>query len=117
MTFICDSKVRNATAYVRVRYYDEQSSAEWEVYLNGLPNDGHGREVTVNWKASEIHNDNTFYTDSNGLEMQKRILNYRPTFNFSSFEEVSGKYYPVISAISIVDEKAKLQLTVMNDRS
>ena len=82
-----------------------------------MPNDNQGREVTVNWKIDEIHNNNTFYTDSNGLEMQQRILNYRPTFNFSSFEKVSGNYYPVISAIAIIDEKAKLQLTVMNDRS
>lgn len=117
LTFFSDSTYRNATAYVRVRYYDEQSEAEWEVNLSGLPNDNQGREVTINWKASEIHNNNTFYTDSNGLEMQKRTLNYRPTFNFSSFEEVSGNYYPVISAISIVDENSKLQMTVMNDRS
>ena len=86
LTFTSDSRYRNASACVRVRYYDETGESEWEVYLGGLPNDGQGREVTVNWKAYEVHNNNTFYTDSNGLEMQKRILNYRPSFNYSSFE-------------------------------
>ena len=117
LTFTSDSIYRNATAYVRVRYYDESYGSEWEVYLSGLPNDNHGREVTVNWKALNFDNNKTFYTDSNGLEMQQRILNYRPSFNFSSFEQTSGNYYPINSAIAIIDEKANLQMTVLNDRS
>jgi hypothetical protein len=117
LTFTSDSIYRNATAYVRVRYYDESYGSEWEVYLSGLPNDNHGREVTVNWKALNFDNNKTFYTDSNGLEMQKRILNYRPSFNFSSFEQTSGNYYPINSALAIIDEKANLQMTVLNDRS
>ena len=55
------------------------------MYLAGLPNDNHGREVTVNWKSFDIKNAGVFYTDSNGLEMQERWLNYRPTWNFTSF--------------------------------
>jgi hypothetical protein len=117
LAFSSDSIYRNASAFVKVRYYDESLASEWEVYLAGLPNDKHGREVTINWKSYDIKNNKTFYTDSNGLEMQQRILNYRPSFNFSSFEEVSGNYYPINSAIAIVDEKANLQMTVLNDRS
>lgn len=117
LNFTSDSIYRNATAVVRLRYYDESIASEWEVYLSGLPNDKQGREVTVNWKSYNIDNNQTFYTDSNGLEMQKRILNYRPSYNFSSFEQTSGNYYPINSAISIVDEKAQLQMTVLNDRS
>ena len=49
--------------------------------------------------------------------MQKRILNYRPTWNFTTNEPVSGNYYPINSAIAIVDTAKDLQLTVMNDRS
>ena len=47
--------------------------------------------------------------------MQQRILNYRPSFNFSSFEQVSGNYYPINTAIAIQD--SKLQMTVLNDRA
>ncbi len=49
--------------------------------------------------------------------MQKRVLNYRESYDFLSFEEISGNYYPINSAIAIVDEKQNLQFTVMNDRS
>ena len=117
LNFTSDSIYRNASACVRLRYYDESPNSEWEVYLAGLPNDNHGREVTVNWKSFNIKNAGVFYTDSNGLEMQKRVLNYRPTWNFTSFQYVTSNYYPVNSAISIIDERAKLQMTVLNDRS
>jgi hypothetical protein len=70
MNFTSDSLFRNTTACVRVRYYDESESSEWEVYLNDIPNDNHGREVTVNWKSFDIKNNGVFWTDSNGLEMQ-----------------------------------------------
>lgn len=117
MNFISDSQYRNSTACVRLRYYDESHHSEWEVYLNDLPNDNHGREVTINWKSFDIKNNNTFWTDSNGLEMQKRILNYRETWNFSSYENVTVNYYPINTAISVVDSKTKFKMTVMNDRS
>jgi hypothetical protein len=117
LNFTSDSIYRNASACVRLRYYDEAPASEWEVYLSGLPNDNHGREVTVNWKSIDIKNAGVFYTDSNGLEMQQRMLNYRPTWNFTSFQKVASNYYPVTSAISIIDERAKLQMTVLNDRS
>ena len=73
--------------------------------------------MTVNWQIENFDNNKTFYTDSNGLEMQKRVLNYRESYDFLSFEEISGNYYPINSAIAIVDEKQNLQFTVMNDRS
>jgi Glycosyl hydrolases family 38 C-terminal domain len=117
LAFTSDSIYRNASASVRLRYYDESPSSEWEVYLGGLPNDNHGREVTVNWKAYDFKNSGVFYTDSNGLEMQKRVMNYRPTWNFTSFQKVASNYYPVNSAIAIVDESKRLQMTVLNDRS
>jgi hypothetical protein len=35
--------------------------------------------------------------------MQKRILNYHESYNFSSFEQISGNYFPINSAIAIVN--------------
>lgn len=62
-------------------------------------------------------NFDTYYTDTNGLEMQKRILNYRPTWDLSTEESTSANYYPVNQAIVIQDTSKDIQLTVMNDRS
>jgi hypothetical protein len=52
--------------------------------------------------------------------MQKRKLNYRETWNLTTISSdlsVAANYYPIQTAISIVDEKSNLQLVVMNDRS
>ena len=62
-------------------------AVEWEVQLHGIPiSDGKGKEVVVNFEMVDFDNLNTFYTDSNGLEMQKRILNQRPDFTLSTDE-------------------------------
>jgi len=37
--------------------------------------------------------------------MQERKLNYRPDWRLSTEERVSGNYYPINSAIAIVDQK------------
>ena len=61
--------------------------------------------MIVQWFIDNFDNNQTFYTDSNALEMQKRVLNYRESYDFLSFEEVSGNYYPINSAIAIIDQK------------
>jgi hypothetical protein len=71
----------------------------------------------VNFLSFDIDNNNTFYTDSNGLEMQKRILNYRPTWDWSGKQNITANYYPVQTAIAIRDTNQTLQMTVMNSRS
>jgi hypothetical protein len=64
------------------------------------------REVTVNFISEDIKNGKTFYTDSNGLEMQKRVLNERPSYDvtIASGMNITANYYPVNSAIAIRDE-------------
>lgn len=74
------------------------------VKLFGLPNDPEiGREVTVNFEAKDFDNQNEFWTDSNGLAMQKRILNYRPTWNITTEQNmnITANYYPIQSCISM----------------
>lgn len=73
--------------------------------------------MTVNWASHNITHHGVFYTDSNALEMQERVVDYRPTWNFTTDEHISGNYFPVNSAIAIVDPDTKLQLTIMNDRA
>ena len=64
--------------------------------LYGIPLSDQGKEVTVNWKSLEIDNNSTFFTDSNALEMQKRILNKRPTWDsLETHENISSNYYPI----------------------
>ncbi len=93
---------------------------QFDVLLYGIPYDSNiGHEVTVNFHAPNIANNGIFYTDSNGLEMQRRQLNYRPTWNLTTSNSlnITANYYPVNSAIAIVDETTKMSLVVMNDRS
>jgi len=83
--------------------YNLSSFIEFEVELNGIPvmNDSQGKDVSVNFIADDFNSSNTFWTDSNGLEMQERILNYRESFQYTGQNNVSGNYYPVTSGIAI----------------
>ena len=89
---------------------------ELEINVQGIPLTSNGAEVVAYFTLYNQDNENTFWTDSNGLEMQQRILNKRPDFDFASDQVVSSNYYPVNSAIVIVDKNDDIQLTVMNDR-
>ena len=78
-TFILYRNI-NGDATVRVNI-DSSSTLKFDVLLGSIPMN---REVTANFYTPEIDNENTFYTDSNGLAMQKRILNYRPTWDLQT---------------------------------
>ena len=59
---------------------------EFDVELGQIPVDGdnQGKDLTVNWKMYDGFNGNkTFWTDSNGLEMQERRINYQPTYEMN----------------------------------
>ena len=78
--------------------------------------------MIVDFKVEGFDNNQTFYTDSNGLQMQKRVLNYRPTWDMEksyadSRENVTANYYPVNTAISMRDLAQEKVFTVMNDRA
>jgi hypothetical protein len=70
----------NSTAWLRM--HPDSRTVEFEVQLYGIPGGWYqqGKEVTANWQIADFDNNGTFYTDSNALEMQKRVLNYRPTW-------------------------------------
>lgn len=67
--------------------------------------------------VTDKNNNKTFYTDSNGLEEQTRIIDYRPTWPLVVNEPVAGNYYPVNSHIGFVDVNTNSKLTILTDRS
>jgi len=79
--------------------------------------DNKGREVVAKWAFDGIGDQDTFYTDSNGLEMQKRVRNARPDFSLETEMLVNDNYYPINSAIAMRDTDSTFQVTVMNQHS
>lgn len=80
--------------------------------------DNQGKEIVLRVSTPQILNTgNIFYTDSMGLEMQKRVLNSRQTWNLTVNQPASGNYYPVQSAIYIEDQTSKLRMAVVPDRA
>jgi len=70
----------------------------------------------------------TFWTDSNGLEMQERHItkferNKTVTLlkesSLPDYNEIAGNYFPVDTAIAMRDFQngSNVQVTVMNDRA
>ena len=94
------------------------------VELDSLPKlHKDGYEVVVQFKLENFNHKNIFYTDSNGLEMQKHIFN-----SMLSGNVVPGNWFPITSAITLFEKKDQQYgvpsdyskdkvLTVMNDRS
>ena len=72
----------NERAIVTVRFAPSvvKELIEFDVQLNPIPiQDNQGKDVTVNWK---FHNGfkagGAFWTDSNGLQMQRRDIKQNP---------------------------------------
>jgi len=81
-----------------------------------MPNNW-GKEVILRY-TSGIKSQQTFYTDSNGKEMVKRVYNKRgPTYPsvYNISEPVAGNYYPVNALISLDD--GEMELAVLTDVS
>ena len=80
-----------------------------------------GTEVTANFIVEGIDNKGRFSTDSNGLEMQERRRDERPTFKIRTNQTVASNFYPVTSCISIRDLPRTLmrglQLNVLPDHA
>jgi hypothetical protein len=59
----------NRSARAIIRAFAKNPAIEFEVLLDPLPASGGGQEVTANFFAYDLDSNETFYTDSNGLEM------------------------------------------------
>ncbi|CAF4257999.1 unnamed protein product, partial [Rotaria sp. Silwood2] len=108
--------VFNEWATQQITLYPEASAVEIEWTLGPVPiDDGVGKEIIIRYDTN-INSASKYYTDANGREVLERIRNYRPTWNYSSDEPISGNYYPINSRIWIRDSQSQLTvLTGMND--
>ena len=109
---------------MNVRFSPEflEEIIEFEVELNSVPidKDNRGKDVVVNWQFFDGFDPHgTFWTDSNGLQMMERKINYRPQYTFrGNTSYIGSNYYPVDSAIAMRDKNgSNLQVTIMNDRA
>ena len=85
-------------------YRDLSNGVEIESFVDSIDiSDGVGKEVILLVEVPSINNNNTFYTDSMGMELLKRVVNYRSTWNLTVNQPVSGNYYPIQSTILIND--------------
>ncbi|EGC32455.1 hypothetical protein DICPUDRAFT_49593 [Dictyostelium purpureum] len=99
------------------RLYTESEHLEVEEIIGPIDiSDNLGKEVVSRY-TTDLSTDNTWYSDSNGMEMQKRITNYRPSWNYTVVQPTSGNYVPVNAITYIQDTSKNLQFTVLTDRS
>lgn len=94
-----------------------QNEYHIETYLHSINTDDYRGKEIVLLIDTGILSGNTFYTDSNGLELQERILNYRPTWKLTVNEPVSGNYYPVNGIFLLQDPNSKDCAALLNDRA
>ncbi|CAF4876634.1 unnamed protein product [Rotaria sp. Silwood1] len=107
--------VFNSWVTQQITLYPEASAVEIEWTLGPIPiDDNVGKEIVIRYDTN-INSASKYYTDANGREVLERIRNYRPTWNYSSDEPISGNYYPINSRIWIRDNQT--QLTILTDRS
>jgi alpha-mannosidase len=94
------------------------SSDSWLKLLwkaGSIPISDHfGKEISMRI-SSGVKSGDEFYTDSNGREMLKRIVDYRPTWDLDVSEPVAGNYYPLTAALAIKDDTS--EMSVLLDRA
>ncbi len=87
-----------------------EAGIEIETFVDSIDVSSGGKEVTLNIQT-QIDNNSTFYTDSAGLEMLERKINFRPTWKLDPHQYAAGNYYPINSAISIESVTNKKKMT------
>ncbi|XP_060520149.1 lysosomal alpha-mannosidase-like [Cylas formicarius] len=100
---------------IRVNARDKYVEFDWLV--GPIPTDEpNGKEVITTFQT-QIPTEEFFYTDSNAREMLRRKRNFRPTWDVTLEEPVSGNYYPVTSKIAIRNDSTNVEFAVLTDRA
>ena len=119
ITLVFNDSAASEFAAVKARVFKDSNLIEFDVTVGPLAKAQHGKEVIVVFWAPSINNKGEFFTDSNGLQMEARRVNYRPTWHYTpaSHQNISVNYYPVTSAIAVRDNATAHQMTVMTTRT
>ncbi len=106
--------VFNDWATQEMNLYDDATMVEVEWTVGPIPiHDNVGKEVILRYDT-DIQSQAKFYSDANGREVLERIRDYRPTWNYTIVEPVSGNYYPINSRIWIKEQNR--QFTVLTGK-
>ncbi|RXG60900.1 hypothetical protein Avbf_17080 [Armadillidium vulgare] len=102
-----------------VRTYQDKNYVEIEWLVGPIPvDDDVGKEIINYFEFEEFITNNTFYTDANGRELQKRIKDYRETWDLPLDDEpVSRNYYPVTAQFVLNSVNGLGSAAVLNDRA
>ena len=70
-----------------------------------------GHEVVLDIQTRDVQNTKgEFWTDSNGMQMQKRVLNHRDYFDMVAYNggpganNITSNFFPVTTAISLTND-------------
>ena len=97
--------------------WGDRHGIDFEANLFGLPLSANGTEATFNIKPwNMLLYSDEFWTDSNGLEMQRRVRNQRASFTLNTTDNTTANYYPVNSLLAVRDDAGN-SFAVVNDRS
>ena len=66
--------------------------------------------------TTDLVSSGTFYTDANGRQTMKRVVDIRESYNYTATEPVAANYCPLNSHIYLKNSSGE-QLTVLEDRS
>lgn len=109
--------VFNNWASQEISLYDDGKMVEVEWTVGPIPIDDHiGKEIILRYDT-DIQSQSKYYTDANGREVLERIRDYRPTWNYTKAENVSGNYYPINSRIWIKDSNRQLTILTGKDEN
>jgi len=98
-----------------ISLYDGGEVVEVEWTVGPIPiDDNRGKEIIIRYDT-DIQSQSKYYTDANGREVLERTRDFRPTWNYTVNEPVSGNYYPINSRIWIKDQTR--QLTVLTGKN
>ena len=101
-----------------IRLVKGSAAVEFEVTAGPVPiDDGRGKEIMVTYETKSSESTPIIYTDSNGREFQRRVKDYRPTWNLTtSYEPVSQNVFP-INAAAFINATSGSLLSLVTDRS